>query len=94
MRTLIILALAALVTAGCANPTPVEANFGNAVNRAKAAQVVDPDAPSRARPQLQVDGAAAKSAVDQYQKSFEAPTLPPTILNIGVGTTGSTGSVR
>ena len=89
LRTLALTAAAALLVAGCANQNPGPSGdpyFGSAVNRAKAAQVVDPDAPSRARPQLQLDGHAAKAAVDRYEKSFEAPPPPPAVmLNLSAG---------
>ncbi|HET8746396.1 MAG TPA: hypothetical protein VFM98_12380 [Ramlibacter sp.] len=92
MRTLIYLALAGAALAGCAQaPTRVDASFGSAVLRARAAQAVDPDAPLRARGPMHLDGPAAKSAIEQYEKSFEAPTLPPAILNIGVGSGASGG---
>lgn len=85
MRTLSFLAVAALM-AGCAYPpSAVDANFGAAVTGARAQQVVDPDAPSRARAPASTDGQASKAAVDRYQKSFEAPPAPVNVLNIGIG---------
>ena len=87
MRTLITLAALAALAAGCATaPTPVDASFGSAVNRAKAQQVTDPDAPSRQRPQLRQDGAAARSAVDTYESSYKQPQALPSVLNTEVGT--------
>lgn len=93
MRVLIILGLAAALSAGCAvQPTAVDAQFGQAVTGARAAQVIDPDAPSRGRPQLKADGQSAKSAIDRYQKSFDAPPAPVNVLNIGIGSSASGGS--
>lgn len=86
MRTPLLFLAAGLAVAGCAQqPTQVDRQFGSAVQRARAAQVVDPDAPSRTNPQVQLDGAAARHAVERYEKSFEAPPPPQTLLNIGVG---------
>lgn len=89
MRTLLFTALAALAAAGCSTaPTTVDWNFGKALNAAKAAQVIDPDAATRARPAAGIDGQAARSSVERYEKSFQTPPPPVTVLNIN----GSTGS--
>lgn len=88
MRTSILLSLAALAVAGCANQpgtTYVDRNFGNAVNAAKAAQVVDPDAPSRAGAPMATDGERARTAVQQYEKAASNPASPGSVLNIGIG---------
>ena len=92
MRVLIPFALAAVLSAaGCAAPTTaVDSHFGQALTNARAAQVVDPDAPSRARPPARTDGQASKSSIDRYQKSFDAPPAPVNVLNIGIGS-GSGG---
>jgi hypothetical protein len=92
MRVLISLVLAAaLSAAGCSAPrTAVDNRFGQALTNARAAQVVDPDAPSRARAPALTDGQASKSAIDRYQKSFDAPPAPVNVLNIGIGS-GSAG---
>lgn len=91
MRTPILLAIAAVLSTGCVSyPSAVDANFGQAVRRAQAQQVIDPDAASRPRPAAGADGQAAKSSIDRYQKSFDVPPAPVNVLNIGVGssTTG------
>lgn len=91
MRLYSILALAALA-AGCAQqPTNVEGNFGGALNRAKAAQVINPDAPSQRRAPAGTDGEAARLSVEQYEQSYSKPAAPASILNIGVGA-GTTSS--
>lgn len=83
-RTLPLLAAVALLAAGCASQN--DPYMGLAVKRAKAAQVVDPDAPLRARSQLRLDGSAGKAVVDRYDKSFELPPPPPAvILNLSGG---------
>ncbi len=91
MRTLSLLAIAVVFSTGCtSSPTTVDANFGQAVRRAQAQQTLDPDAPSRPRRPAGADGQAAKSSIDRYQKSFDAPPPPVNVLNIGIGS-GTTG---
>ena len=96
MKTLATLIVAAGLTAGCVNyPSPVDEQFGSAVTRARAQQVIDPDAPSRPRPPMTQDGQAAKATIDRYEKSYETPPPPVNVFTIGVGGgTGSTGSSR
>lgn len=91
MRVMIPFALATvLAAAGCAAPTTaLDVQLGQALTSARAAQVVDPDAPSRSRAPLRGDGQASKSAIDRYQKSFDAPPAPVNVLNIGIGAGGS-----
>ena len=90
MRVLIPFALAAVLSAaGCAAPTTaVDDQFGQALTAARAAQVVDPDAPSRVRAPARTDGQASKSSIDRYQKSFDSPPAPVNVLNIGIGSGG------
>lgn len=87
--------LVALLVAGCAeNRYREPENFGDAVRAAQARQIINPDASrSTARPDG-MDGAAAKSTIDRYQKSFETPPAPVNVFTIGVGggTSGGAGS--
>lgn len=94
MRVLIPFALvAALSAGGCAAPTTaLDTQMGQALTAARAAQVVDPDAPSRARAPGRTDGQASKSSIDRYQKSFDAPPAPVNVLNIGIGSGGGGSS--
>lgn len=92
MRALLLTLLVAAASGCSTSPTLVDENFGQAVLRARAQQVVDPDAPSRRREPLGIDGQAAKAAVDRYEKSFENPPAPINVLNIGIGTGTSGGS--
>lgn len=83
--------------AGCVNQTPkLDDNFGNAVNAAKAAQIINPDASLNTDPVAGVDGQAADGAMNRYHRSFVQPTVTPNVFTIGVGTgggmTGTTGS--
>lgn len=76
---------------GCVNPAPVvDDNFGNAVNAAKAAQIVNPDASLNADPVAGVDGLAADAAMNRYHRSFVQPAPTPNVFTIGVGTGGGT----
>jgi hypothetical protein len=81
-------ACAALLTA-CAGTTPVlDANFGNAVRQARAAQTLNPDASANRDPVLGIDGQAGAAAQDRYQETFKAPPKTFEIINIGGALTG------
>lgn len=70
--------MAVAVMAGCAPTTPnLEANFGNAVNKAKAQQIINPDAPRNTDPVAGIDGQAANATIDRYHQSYEEPTPAP-----------------
>lgn len=99
MRHLTFIAFACALAGGCANQpgtTNVDRSFGQAVNAAKAAQVADPAAASRVRPAAGSDGEQARTAVEQYEKSYTHPAAPTSILNIGIGsgTGASAGASR
>jgi hypothetical protein len=79
---------AALLTA-CASTTPVlDANFGNAVRQARAAQTLNPNASANRDPVLGIDGQAGAAAQERYQESFKAPPKTFEIINIGGTLTG------
>ena len=89
MRTLMTPVLISLLLGGCASYTPTaEERFGEAVRQARAAQIARPAASTAAAAPL--DGQAAKAAVDNYQRSFEAPPKPVNVFNIGLG--GNSGT--
>lgn len=85
---------AAALLAGCVAQTPqLDAHFGEAVNAAKAQQILNPDASRNRDPVTGIDGPAANAAIDRYHKSYENPPPPVNVFNIGVGSgTGSTSS--
>ncbi|MDP3743088.1 MAG: hypothetical protein Q8Q76_01940 [Methylotenera sp.] len=85
---------ASATLAGCATNTPVlDEHFGEAVNAAKAQQIINPDASLNTDPVAGVDGQAANAAVDRYHKSFVQPPATTNVFNIGVGgSSGSSGS--
>jgi hypothetical protein len=69
-------ALPALLLAACASSssTPaLDAQFGNSVRAAIAAQLVDPAAVNNANPVAGLDGTAARNAQEKYQNSFVKP---------------------
>ncbi|RJG17811.1 hypothetical protein [Massilia cavernae] len=75
-----LLALAACL-AGCAHERPV----GASVSLAMAQQVIDPLAGSNRDPVKGIDGQAAKSSYDAYQKSYRSPQPQPNVFTIGIG---------
>lgn len=85
--------LLGLTLAGCATNTPyLDDHFGEAVNAAKAQQIINPDASQNTDPVAGVDGQAAKGAMDRYQKSYVQQPAPSNVFNIGVGSGGTTSS--
>lgn len=79
ISTLLLLAIT-----GCVSTSPVDRHFGEAVNMMKAQQTLNPTAALNADPVRGIDGQAAKSAYDQYQKSFKTPEPQPNAFTIGV----------
>jgi hypothetical protein len=77
-------AILLLAVAGCVSTSPVDRHFGEAVNMMKAQQTLNPTAALNADPVRGIDGQAAKSAYDQYQKSFKTPEPQPNAFTIGV----------
>ena len=76
----------ALAVAGCVSLTPnLDSHFGEAVNQLKAQQTLYPEASRNTDPVSGMDGKAAKSAYNQYQKSYRAPEPPSNAFTIGVG---------
>jgi hypothetical protein len=51
----------------------------------KAQQIINPEAGLNGEPVTGMDGRAAKSAYDQYQKTYQAPQPQPNIFTIGIG---------
>lgn len=79
-------ALALMVClAGCVSNTPqLDRSFGFAAKDTLRLQIVRPTPPgSQTAPAL--DGQAAKSAYDNYQKSFKDPVPQAGALTVGVG---------
>ena len=78
------LALLALA-AGCASNTPqLDRQFGVAARTTLHQQIINPAVPA-SQSVAGLDGQAAKSAYDNYQKSFKEPVPQTGALAIGVG---------
>lgn len=82
---IVIIAAALYQAAGCAPVAPkLDDDFGKSLNALKAYQTINPQASENtANPDM--DGRAAKDAVDSYHKSFAAPVPHQNIFTIGVG---------
>lgn len=85
-RNFLGVALLPLALAACVAPAPnVDRDLGMATTDLRTAQILDPAAGRNAKVPNGIDGAAAKSAYDQYQKSFKAPEKNNNTFLIGVG---------
>lgn len=73
-----------LGVSGCATTPELDRHFGETVNMMKAQQTLNPSAALNTDPVKGIDGKAAKSAYDEYQESFRAPTPQPNAFTIGV----------
>lgn len=83
--------LAVAVLAACAPTTPrLDANFGDAVNQAKAQQTLNLDASRNTDPVAGIDGQAANAIMDRYHKTYEAPTPAPAGSIGAIGGGGTT----
>lgn len=92
LKTILSALIASAAMAGCATNTPVlDEHFGEAVNAAKAQQIINPDASLNTDPEYGVSGQAADAAVDRYHKSFVQPPAQTNIFNIGIGASGGGG---
>ena len=80
--------LAAATLSGCAatiQTTPQwDSRFGNGVRIALAQQAITPDAGRNADPVAGMDGRAARSAYERYQKVSSEPVPQPSSFTIGV----------
>lgn len=74
-----------LAITGCVSRTPnLDRHFGEAVSLVKAQQTLNPDASRNRDPVQGMDGKAAKSAYDEYQKSYRVPEPQPNVFSIGI----------
>lgn len=76
----------AFLAAGCVQRAPyLESQMGNSLNLIKAQQTINPEASRNTDPVAGMDGKAAKSGYDHYQKSFRSPEPQSNVFTIGVG---------
>ena len=86
----VLLASAALV--GCATQTPqLDDKFGDAVNSAKALQIINPDASLNTSPPDGMEGRAAGAVMDRYHDSYKNPPVQSNVFTIGIGASGGGG---
>lgn len=81
--------LAACTLAACAGTTvPTtpqwDSQFGASTRTALARQIIDPDAGRNPDPVAGMDGRAARTVYDRYQKSYADPAPQPSTFTIGV----------
>lgn len=74
--------LIAVTISGCTTTPNLDSKFGNAVNAAKAQQIINPDASKNADPVAGLDGTPAKDSIERYQNTFKEP--PPTFEIFGI----------
>ncbi len=91
----LLTALTVALTA-CVPTTPrLDANFGMAVNVAKAQQTVNPDA-SLNRVPVKVDGQVGDAMVDNYRESYITPRPAGATgsgISFGTGNTATSGGM-
>ena len=76
----------AFALAGCMSSTPVwDTRFGDSGRTVMKAQIIDPHAAEHVAATTLVDGNAAASALDNYDKSFKQIDPPANAFVIGVG---------
>lgn len=85
--TLFPLLFAIVLTAtGCAMPPNAqEPPMGATVSLTMAQQVMNPTAGTNSDPVTGLDGQAAKSGYDAYQKTYRAPVPQQNVFTIGIG---------
>jgi hypothetical protein len=62
----------------------LDAQFGDAVNAAKAQQTINPDASRNRNAVAGLDGKAAEEAMLRYRESFKTPPPAANVFTIGV----------
>jgi len=78
-------AIAAASLGGCAMSPRLDRQFGSSVRFAQSQQTLNPQAKNNRDPVGGMDAAAARSAYDNYQRSFAAPEAQSTGFSLGAG---------
>jgi hypothetical protein len=81
-RLLAVMAMAASLGA-CSLTPRVDRNFGSSVRLALAQQTLNPQARDNRSPVNGLDAQAAKSAYDNYQRSYASPEQQQNSFSIG-----------
>lgn len=93
LRRALALAPVCAALGGCMTSTPIwDAHFGEAARAIKQAQIIDPQAGTRNPSTPGVDGVAAVSTMDRYDKSYAKPTGTANPFVIGIGTGGGSSN--
>lgn len=80
-----VLCAISLALAGCTSTTPgLDLRFGRSVRLINTMQTLLPDAGRNDDPVAGIDGKAAKSAYESYQKSYSTPEPQLNSFTIGV----------
>jgi len=79
-----------LVLSGCSLSPRLDRQFGASVQQALAQQTLNPQAGANRSPVNGMDGKAAESVYENYQKSFRAPEAQGSSLTTGSGTSSGT----
>jgi hypothetical protein len=86
LSAMALASIAVLAASGCAAPQPAPGQrMGDAVSLTMAQQLLNPQAGINRDPVLGLDGKAAKSGFDAFQKSYRAPEPPTNAFTIGIG---------
>jgi hypothetical protein len=85
-----LLALVAVMAAGCSLTPVVDARMGRAVASAVRTETMDPAAATNRTPVTGLESGASVALVARYMRSFAAPPPPANVFSIGVGTGSST----
>jgi hypothetical protein len=79
-------ALLLTLVSGCASRTPnLDAQFGKSVRLLNAQQTINPNAMANTDPVLGLDGKAALSGYNEYEKSYAKPEPQQSTFTIGIG---------
>ncbi len=85
LQRALALCLVAGALSACSLAPRTDRDFGQSLRLARAQQTLYPQARNNRSPVNGLDPQAAKSAYDNYQKSFAEPEKQSTGFNIGVG---------
>jgi hypothetical protein len=78
---------------GCLSSTPHwDQTFGDSIRQVTAMQIANPDAGQNTDPVFGIDGHTAATTMNNYDKSFTAPTPPTNAFTIGIGTASPSGN--
>lgn len=83
--SMVVMLTLAGVLAACANTPRLDRHFGESLRLTRAQQTLNPEARLNSAPVNGLDGPAARSAYDSYQRSFATPEQPSGGFTIGSG---------